>query len=164
MILVAGIGNIFLGDDGFGVEVARRLAERALPEGVEVRDFGIRGMDLAFALMDPYEAAIMVDAAQRGEPPGTLSLLEASLPAGDVAMDTHGWEPHKVMALAQGLGATLPPIYVVACEPQVLISGDDNPDLLVDLSEPVRSAVDEAIRMVEQLLLKLKTEVAAGHA
>ena len=76
-ILVAGIGNIFLGDDGFGCEVVRRLAERELPENVEVRDFGIRGMDLAYALMDPYEVVVFVDAVPRGEEPGTVYLIEA---------------------------------------------------------------------------------------
>ncbi|MGH7848434.1 MAG: hydrogenase maturation protease, partial [Candidatus Binatia bacterium] len=71
-ILVAGIGNIFLGDDGFGVEVARELAKRKLPESVRVVDFGIRGFDLAYALLDGYDLTILVDAAPRGGLPGTL--------------------------------------------------------------------------------------------
>ena len=79
-ILVAGIGNIFLADDGFGCEVVRWLAERELPDNVEVRDFGIRGMDLAYALMDPYEAVVLVDAVSRGEDPGTVYLIEAEVP------------------------------------------------------------------------------------
>jgi hydrogenase maturation protease len=164
MILVAGLGNIFLGDDGFGVEVAGRLAERQLPEDVQVRDFGIRGMDLAYALMDPYDAVVLVDAARRGEPPGTLSLIEASVAKDDVVMDTHGWEPDKVMALAQSLGVTLPPVYVLACEPDVIVSGDANPDLLVDLSPAVRGAVDEAVRMVEELVAQLTSQEVASHA
>ena len=79
-ILIAGIGNIFLGDDAFGVEVARRLVRRRLPDGVRVVDFGIRGLDLTYALLDGYEAVILVDAAPRGGPPGTLYVLEP--PAG----------------------------------------------------------------------------------
>jgi len=82
-ILVAGIGNIFKGDDGFGVEVVRRLAQRPLPSSVTVADFGIRGIDLTYALLDGYEAAVLVDAAQRGELPGTISIVEPKLPAAD---------------------------------------------------------------------------------
>src|SRR5438128_1754175 len=78
-VLVAGVGNIFLGDDAFGVEVAQRLARRPLPAGVRVVDFGIRGLDLAYALLDPYEAVILVDAMPRGEQPGTLYVLEPDL-------------------------------------------------------------------------------------
>ena len=105
-ILVAGIGNIFLGDDGFGCEVVRRLAEREPPEGVEIVDFGIRGMDLAYALMDPYEAVVFVDAVPRGEGPGTVYLIEAEVPEeGEVALDTHGMDPVNVIRLARVLGA-----------------------------------------------------------
>ncbi|MGH2364143.1 MAG: hydrogenase maturation protease [Chloroflexota bacterium] len=163
-LLVAGIGNIFLGDDGFGVEAVRRLAACDLPPDVEVRDFGIRGMDLAFALMNAYDAAILVDAAQRGEPPGTLTLLEPRLEAGEVALDTHGWEPLKVLALAQGMGATLPPVYVVACEPGVLVSGPGEASRLVDLSGPVEAAVDGAVGMVLDLLKQLGAEEVTNHA
>ena len=78
-ILVAGIGNIFMGDDAFGVEVARRLSQRTLPAGVRVSDFGIRGFDLAYALQDGYETTILIDACPRGEEPGTLFVVEPDL-------------------------------------------------------------------------------------
>jgi hydrogenase maturation protease len=97
-ILIAGIGNIFLADDGFGVEVVRRLAECGVPEGVEVVDFGIRGLDLAYALMDPYEALVFVDALPRGEEPGTIYLIGPEV-EGEATRDTHGMDPVKVIPL-----------------------------------------------------------------
>lgn len=78
-ILVAGVGNIFNGDDAFGVEVVRRLAQRKLPDGVRAIDFGIRGIDLTYALLDGYGALVLVDTAQRGELPGTISIVEPDL-------------------------------------------------------------------------------------
>jgi len=151
-VLVAGIGNIFLGDDGFGVEVARRLAERALPDDVRVVDFGIRGMDLVYALLEDYDALIFVDAAPRGEPPGTLYLIEPHIEQdGEVTLDTHGMDPVKVIKLARALGARPTRTYLVACGPAVLGSEDDD-DVLVELSAPVRAAVDEAVMMVESLV------------
>ena len=80
-MLVAGIGNIFLGDDGFGVEVAQRLADRPMPEGVQVADFGIRGVHLAYELLDGYDALVLVDAVPMGEPPGTVAVIEPELDA-----------------------------------------------------------------------------------
>jgi hydrogenase maturation protease len=152
-ILVAGIGNIFLGDDGFGCEVVRRLGERELPEGVEVRDFGIRGMDLAYALMEPYEAIVFVDAVPRGEEPGTVYLIEADVPdEGEVALDTHGMDPVSVIRLARVLGAEVPSTLVVGCEPKVILSGEDYDDVLMELSEPVQRAVDEAVKLVESVV------------
>ncbi len=150
-ILVACIGNIFLGDDGFGVEVARRLVARPLPAGVRVVDFGIRGMDLVYALIEDYDALVFVDAAPRGEPPGTLYLIEPHIEQdGEVTLATHGMDPVKVLKLAWALGAKPIRTYLVACEPAVLGSEDDE-DVLVELSAPVRAAVDEAVRMVESL-------------
>ena len=152
-ILVAGIGNIFLGDDGFGVAVARRLAQRALPDGVQVVDFGIRGMDLAYALLEDYDAVILVDAAPRGEKPGSLYLIEPPMDQdGAVALDTHGMDPVKVLALARALGARPTRTWVVACEPGRLADGGDFEDVLVELSAPVQEAVDEAVTMVEALV------------
>jgi hydrogenase maturation protease len=154
-ILVAGIGNIFLADDGFGCEVVRRLAERELPENVEVVDFGIRGMDLAYALMDPYEAVVFVDAVPRGEEPGTVYLIEAEVPEeGEVALDTHGMDPVNVIRLARILGAEIPRTLVVGCEPQNIPGrrggSQTHPydDMLMELSEPVQRAVDEAVKLV----------------
>ena len=152
-ILVAGIGNIFLGDDGFGCEVVRRLVEREIPEDVEVRDFGIRGMDLAYALMEPYEAVIFVDAVPRGEEPGTVYLIEAEVPEeGEVALDTHGMDPVNVIRLARVLGADIPRTLVVGCEPQVVLSGEQYDDMLMELSAPVEAAVEEAAKLVQSLV------------
>ena len=156
-ILVAGIGNVFLGDDGFGVALAGRLARRELPDGVDVVDFGIRGMDLAYTLGDGYDAALLLDAAPRGAAPGTLSVIEPEVEAGEVAIDAHGMDPVKVLALARALGGTPPRTLVIACEPLTRMSGDD-PDLVADLSEPVRSALDEGVRLVMSVLDELATE------
>lgn len=158
-VLVAGIGNIFLGDDGFGVEVVRRLAECKLPEGVEVKDFGIRGMDLAYALQDGYDLVIFVDATPRGEKPGTVYLIEPEIEEdGEVALDTHGMDPVKVMKLSRVLGARPTRTLVVGCEPQVILSGEDYDDMLMELSEPVLVAVEEAARLVESLVEEIGKE------
>jgi hydrogenase maturation protease len=154
-ILVAGIGNVFLGDDGFGTEVAARLARNELPPGVDVEDFGIRGMDLAYALRD-YDVAIFVDALPRGNAPGTLYLIEPDLDEPEAAIDTHGMDPVKVLALARHLGDRLPRVLVVGCEPATVMSPED--ELSAELSEPVRAAVGGALRMVESLLDELTTE------
>ena len=155
-ILVAGVGNIFLGDDGFGVEVVRRHAGRDLPEGVEVVDFGIRGMDLAYALQDDYELVVFVDATPRGEKPGTVYLIEAEIEEdGEVALDTHGMDPVKVIKLSRALGAKPTRTLVVGCEPQVVLSGEDYDEMLMELSEPVQNAVEEAVKLVESLVKEI---------
>ena len=159
-ILIAGVGNIFLGDDGFGVEVVRRLAGRGLPEGVEVVDFGIRGMDLAYALQGDYEAVVFVDATPRGERPGTVYLIEPEIEEeGEAMLDTHGMDPVKVIKLARALGAKPTRTLVVGCEPQLVVSGEDYEDMLMELSEPVRAAVDEAVKLVESLVEEINKEV-----
>jgi hydrogenase maturation protease len=159
-ILVAGIGNIFLGDDGFGVEVVRRLAGRELPEGVEVVDFGIRGLDLAYALQEEYELVVFVDATPRGQEPGTVYLIEPEIEEdGEVSLDTHGMDPVKVIKLSRALGAGPTRTLVVGCEPQVVVSGEDYDDMLMELSEPVRAAVGEAVRLVESLVEESNKEV-----
>src|SRR5215217_5658008 len=152
-VLVAGVGNIFLGDDGFGVEVVRRLARRELPEGVEVADFGIRGMDLAYALQDDYEGVVFVDALPRGEKPGTIYLLEPEIEEdGKVALDTHGMDPVNVIKLSRALGARPARTLVVGCEPQTVV---DYEDMVMELSDPVRAAVEEAVKVVESLVEKI---------
>ena len=159
-ILVAGVGNIFLGDDGFGVEVVRRLVGRELPEGVEVVDFGIRGMDLAYALQDDYDLVIFVDATPRGEKPGTVYLLEPEIEEdGEVSLDTHGMDPVKVIKLSRALGAKPARTLVVGCEPQIVVSGEDYDDMLMELSEPVQAAVEEAAKLVESLVEESNKEV-----
>jgi hydrogenase maturation protease len=158
-VLVAGIGNIFMADDGFGVEVARRLAARPLPAGVDVVDFGIRGMDLVFALGEGYDVAVFVDAVPRGEPAGTLFVIEPELEQTDEPMmlDAHGMDPVKVLALAGQLGPVPERILVVGCQPQVEMSGDEE-ELVGDLSAPVRAVLDDAVELVESVLGELELE------
>jgi hydrogenase maturation protease len=159
-ILIAGVGNIFLGDDGFGVEVVRRLAGRELPEGVEVVDFGIRGMDLAYAMQRDYEVVVFVDATPRGKEPGTVYLLEPEIEEdGEVSLDTHGMDPVKVIKLSHALGAKPTRTLVVGCEPQVVPGGEDYDDMLMELSEPVSAAVDEAVKLVVSLVEESNKEV-----
>jgi hydrogenase maturation protease len=153
-VLVAGIGNIFMGDDAFGVEVARRLAERPLPAGVEVGDFGIRGIDLMYALGEGYDAAVFVDAVPRGEPPGTLSVIEPELEEGEATIDAHGMDPVKVLSLARQVGSVPERILVVGCEPGVRMTGDEE-EVVGELSAPVRAAIDDAVGLVESVIREL---------
>ncbi len=154
-ILVAGVGNVFLGDDGFGVALADRLWRRELAAGVEVVDFGIRGMDLAFAMQEGYDAVVLLDAVPRGEIPGTLYVIEVeSHDDTDVAVDAHGMDPVGVMALVRSLGGSPPPTYVVGCEPQTRMNAEDE-DIVARLSEPVLAALDPAVRLVESLLAQI---------
>ena len=155
-VLVAGVGNIFFGDDGFGVEVARRLAapdvKDRLPDGVQVGDYGTSGMHLAYDLADhDYDTTILVDAAPRGEPPGTLTVLEigredrpALTPEGSQLLNGHGMQPEVVLGVLDMLGAKPGRILVVGCEPARLDDG-------IGLSEPVAAAVDEAVALVTHL-------------
>jgi hydrogenase maturation protease len=158
-ILVAGIGNVFLGDDGFGVALAGRLARRELPPGVEVVDFGIRGMDLALALQEGYDAAVLLDATPRGERPGTLYVIEPELDADadGARLDAHGMDPVSVLALARAMGGSPPRTLVVGCEPQTRMSVEDEA-IVAALTEPVRAALDEAVRLVESVLAELTNE------
>ena len=170
-VLIAGIGNIFLGDDGFGIEVVKRLAGRGLPEGVEVVDFGIRGMDLAYALQDDYELVVFVDATPRGGEPGTVYLIEPEIEEdGAVSLDTHGMDPVKVIRLARALGARPTRTLVVGCEPKVIPrrrgGSETHPydDMLMELSEPVRAAVEEAAKLVESLVTEVGTDKGPGKS
>ncbi len=157
-ILVAGIGNIFLGDDAFGVEVAQQLLRHPLPERVRVVDFGIRSYDLAYALMEDYTAAILLDAVQRGRPPGTVYLMELdwnaweqlAAEAGQV-MNGHSLHPAQVLQLVQAWGGRPMPLYLVGCEPAVL----ETEDGAMGLSAPVAPAVAEAIQLVTDLIDRL---------
>ncbi|MGW2034317.1 MULTISPECIES: hydrogenase maturation protease [Streptomyces] len=157
-LLVAGVGNIFLGDDAFGPEVIRALDQRPLPAGARVHDYGIRGLDLAYDLLSGCATALLVDAAPRGHRPGTLSLIEAEPPDGTVAPEAHGMDPAKVLALAAHLGdEPLPRVLVLACEPGAL---PDDDDLLPGLSAPVREAVDRAVDALHALVPALLTDPA----
>ncbi len=152
-ILIAGIGNIFLGDDAFGIDVLRRLP--SLAANITVKDFGIRGYDLAYALLDGYDAVILVDAAPRGEAPGTLYVMEPSLKdsepgdQAEPALDAHAMTPAGVLRLAKSLGGQLPArILLVGCEPASL-GGEEG---YMGLSDPVSAAVDPAVALIEQLI------------
>jgi hydrogenase maturation protease len=155
-VLVAGIGNIFFGDDGFGVAVAQALEGRALPAGVDVVDFGIRGMDLVFALGEGYDIALFVDAVPRGDEPGTVFLIEPELEKTDepVMLDAHGMDPVKVLALAGQLGPVPERILVIGCQPLTGASSGEE-DFVGELSDPVRAAVDVAAELVESTLAEL---------
>ena len=147
-VLVAGIGNIFLGDDGFGVAVAQRLAGEDVPAGVRVADFGIRGVHLVYELLDGCDLFVLVDAAQRGCPPGTVTVLEVeptdmASPSG--VMDAHGLAPDQVFAMLDSLGSRPWRSLVVACEPADVTAG-------MGLSDEVREALPHAVRAVEKIL------------
>jgi len=155
-ILVAGIGNIFLGDDGFGVEVAERLARRPFPAGVRVADFGIRGFDLAYALMEGYEFTILVDAYPGEAAPGSLSVLEVhadSLGSSESAavVEPHAMNPVNVLRLAARMGAKFQKIFLIGCVPATL--GPEEGQM--GLSEPVSAAIDDAVELVESLVLQI---------
>jgi hydrogenase maturation protease len=172
--LIACLGNIFLGDDGFGVEVARRLTARDLPEDVRVTDYGIRGMHLAYDLADSCDRTILVDAVSRGGEPGTVYVIQpdvrrpaggaaapaggaaapaggAAAPAGEAApagaplFDAHGMQPDMVLGMAGMLGASADRVLIVGCEPASLDEG-------MGLSSPVAAAVDEAVRVITGLV------------
>jgi hydrogenase maturation protease len=151
-VLVAGIGNVFLGDDGFGVAVARELAARRLPPQVEVADYGIRGMDLVYALNGGHAGAILVDALPRGERPGTLTVLRPEVGGDDrVSVDPHGMDPARVLAFARRQGPVPEHTVVVGCEPAFVPAGDDWSEMRMELSEPVQDAVGRAAELVLSL-------------
>jgi hydrogenase maturation protease len=156
-LLIAGIGNIFLGDDAFGVEVARRLAGIKVPEGVRIVDFGIRGFDLAYALLDGYDTTIMVDACPRGEAPGTLYVIEpelantASPEENASVVEAHSMNPLNVLRLATSMGGPLKRVLLVGCEPETL--GPEEGQM--GLSATVEAAVGDAVKLVESLIRKI---------
>ena len=154
-ILVAGIGNIFLGDDGFGVEVARRLAAVNLPESVRVADFGIRGLDLVYALQDGYETTILIDAFPNNQPSGTVSIVEPDTNAWSDEpgsfVEPHSMHPLNVLRMAKSMNGSLGRVLLVGCEPASL-GGDDGH---MGLSAPVEAAVDEAVKATETLVRKI---------
>jgi hydrogenase maturation protease len=154
-ILVAGIGNIFFGDDGFGVEVASRLQTRELPRGVQTIDFGIRGYDLAYALTSGrYDAAILVDAAARGGAPGEIYVLSPTLEdSGEPApANAHSMHPRAVLEMASAIGSLPAQVLIVACEPETL-GGEDGQ---LGLSETANAAVDRALPVIESLIARIQ--------
>ncbi len=161
-VLIAGVGNVFLGDDAFGVEVAQRLSQRALPQGVQVVDFGIRALDLGYALQDGYAAAILVDTVQRGGPPGSLYVIEPeSEPARHDAdmqqLSPHDMSPGSVLRFTRMMGGELE-IVLVGCEPESFgneLEGEGR----MGLSEPVAVAVDKAVELIESLVIRMADSV-----
>ena len=160
-ILVAGVGNIFRGDDAFGVEVVRTLAARGLPNDVRVVDFGIRGHDLAYALLDGYDGAVLIDAARRGGRPGTLYLIEPDArPASPLTgLDSHSVCLPAVFELVRLMNGRLPPMRLIGCEPQTLGTEQDG---AMGLSEPVAAAVEPAADLVARLIDETPWEVACA--
>jgi hydrogenase maturation protease len=159
-ILVAGIGNLFLGDDGFGCAVATALSDAPLGDGVDVADFGVRGMDLAYALRD-YDAAVLVDAAPLGEPGGSLAVLEPQIDDEVAEIETHAMDPLRVLRLARELGGLPERTLIVACQPQA-VPDPDSDEIAAELSAPVRAAVDEAVAVVRELVDQLLEETTKG--
>jgi hydrogenase maturation protease len=154
-ILIAGVGNIFFGDDAFGVEVARHMATRMLPEGVCVVDFGIRGLDLTYALLDPWEAVVLVDAIPRGGPVGTIYVVEPEVDPAECAgtvVELHTMNPLTVLRTARELGSRIERVLLVGCEPSPCALEDD---MQMELSAPVAAAVPEAMTLIESLVTKL---------
>jgi len=153
-ILIAGIGNIFLGDDGFGVEVAKVLSQKKLPENVRLVDFGIRGFDLAYALQDDYDVTILIDATARGGQPGTLYTIEPDLQdlegeAQAGTMETHGMNPMNVLRMVKAMDGEFHRILLVGCEPATF--GPEGEGYM-GLSDPVQAVVVDAAQMVEKLV------------
>ncbi|MGD9647606.1 MAG: hydrogenase maturation protease [Pirellulales bacterium] len=154
--LIAGIGNIFLGDDAFGVEVIAALAKHELPESVRAVDFGIRGLDLTFALLDGYETVILVDALPRGGSAGQIYVVEAELddqapPLDPTAplIEMHRLDPAKVLSLVVALGGRLGRLLVVGCEPEPL---DEATDIPPGMSDAVRAAIPVAVDVILELV------------
>ena len=151
-ILVAGIGNIFLGDDAFGCEVIRQLSQRQWPENVRIVDFGIRGFDLAYALLDSYELTIMVDATSRGDVPGTVYTIEPEIGGiennNGPLVATHGMDPMKVLSMVKSMGGQPKRVLLVGCEPETFGPEEGH----MGLSPSVEAAVAKAAMVVESLV------------
>ena len=160
--LVAGVGNIFLSDDGFGVEVVKELGQRTLPAGVELTDFGIRGVHLAYQLMEGYDLLVLVDAVPRDQPPGTLFVIEPDVSlateavagaVGEGAMplvDAHGMEPGAMLSVLEQLGGNVKEVVVVGCQPATVEEG-------IGLSPAVAAAVEGAADLVIEILQERHT-------
>jgi hydrogenase maturation protease len=163
-ILVAGVGNIFLGDDGFGVEVAQQLSKRSFPTEVRVADFGIRGFDLAYALQDGYETTILIDAFPHGQVPGTVYVVEPGLndPAATLAqgnfVEPHAMNPVNVLRMATAMQGSLKRVLLVGCEPETF-GGEDGH---MGLSPSVEAAVTRTVEVIVQLVDRILNEGRAS--
>jgi hydrogenase maturation protease len=157
-ILIAGVGNIFLGDDAFGIEVVRALGAQPMPDGVTPVDYGIRGFDLAYALLDPWDTVVIVDALSRGGPPGTLYTIEPDLdslkdaPPGETMINPHGMDPMRVLQLAFSMGTVSARVVIVGCEPKDF---GDELEGRMGLSDVVQSSIVGAVAMVESVVRQI---------
>ena len=161
-VLVAGIGNVFQTDDAFGVEVANRLAERPLPAGVRVEDYGIRGVHLAYELLGGYDGLVIIDAVPMGEPPGTLAIIEPELDAATMCgddlfevVDAHTMNPDVVLGTLRNLGGSVEKIFIIGCQPADLQDG-------MGLTPAVAAAVEDAADMCRQLVSEILAPVEKG--
>ena len=157
-VMIAGIGNMFMKDDGFGSAVVKKIMDKELPEGVEVKDFGTSGLKLAYDLMKGYDALIFLDASARGEKPGTLYVIEPNesdfshdLEQGG-PIDPHGADPVTVLRFVKSIGSWPGRVVVVACEPESV------DEFEIGLSEPVNSAIDQAVAMVDEIITEIYSE------
>ena len=155
-MLVAGIGNIFLGDDAFGVAVVEQLSRRDLPPEARIVDFGIRGLDLAYALLDDYEFVLFIDAMPRGGPPGTVYVIEPELHQAGAndpppTIEMHHMDPVRVLRLAEAMGARIDSVVVIGCEP----SACDSEDMQMGMTAAVQAAVAEAADMAELVIRRV---------
>lgn len=157
-VLVAGIGNIFMTDDGFGVEVAQELLRRDWPDQVEVAEYGIRGVHLAYQLLDGYKALVLVDAVPMGEPPGTLAVLERQAGGNEDTVgvvDAHTMSPDVVLGTLAHLGGTLERTYVVGCQPADTTEG-------IGLTPGVAAAVNKAADLCTDLVSEILEPAEKG--
>lgn len=156
-ILIAGIGNLFLADDGFGVEVAQRLSRTALPDGVVARDYGIRGVHLAFELLDPPPLLILIDALSHGADPGSLCVFEPDVDDAILgrSADAHGMDLPTVFASVRSMGGELPRVLLVGCEPAVLREE-------MGLSPPVARAITPAVALLHELISRELASLTAA--
>ena len=159
-ILVAGVGNAWMLDDGFGSVVAQRLESRDMPSGVRVMDAGSGGLDLAYEIMRGYHALVLVDVSRQGGEPGTLYVLEpdmaefeGAIEDGDV-INPHGMDPQTVLRFVKSLGAWPGKVVIVACEPAAV------EEMGLGLSDDVAGAVDRAVELVMETINELRSDVA----
>jgi hydrogenase maturation protease len=157
--LIAGIGNIFLGDDGFGCETVRELQTMELPESVRLVDYGIRGLDLAYAMLEPYENIVLIDAISRGGRPGTVYVLQPVKESveRDRSLNPHAMDPASLMALARSMGEIHAEIFIIGCEPEDF---GDELEGRMGLSDTVRSVLPEAARAAAELVELLERQTA----
>jgi hydrogenase maturation protease len=161
-VLIAGIGNIFQSDDAFGVEVACRLAHRTLPEGVRAEDFGIRGVHLAYELLEGYDGLVLIDAMPMGEAPGTLAVIRPDLDTATTStdemaavVDAHTMNPEVVLATLARLGGSIKRVFIVGCQPASVQEG-------MGLTPAVAAAVEDAVAMCVQLVSEIAVPAGKG--